>query len=149
MIGIVGGEQHGQALRRQALDLAEHNHLIAEVEAGGGLVHDDGRRVLGQGAGDEGELALAAADARVLVLRQRGDAERGQRLERLAPILARRRGEQPKVRRAAHHHHVEHAKRELRRVRLRHVGDATGDLQPAQLGHRPAVEQHIPGLRRQ
>ena len=52
--------------------MRQHQHLVAEVEAGRGFVHDNGGRLLRQGARNERELALPAADPRVLGLGQLG-----------------------------------------------------------------------------
>ena len=40
LVGIVRGEQHADARSREVLDMLEHAHLVAEVEVGGRLVHD-------------------------------------------------------------------------------------------------------------
>jgi len=69
VIGIVRGEQYGKATRRKALHLRQDDRLIAEVEIGGGLVHDDRRRILDKRAGNQGKLPLPTADARVFLVR--------------------------------------------------------------------------------
>jgi hypothetical protein len=107
---------------------------------------DNGGRILRERAGDKRELPLAAADARVLDLGQPGDAERGQRFERLGTILLGRRRKQGQMRSAPHHHHVDDPEGKVGGVRLRHIGDASRDLASRQLVHRPAVEQHFAGL---
>src|SRR5262249_26381810 len=80
VIRIVGGEHHRDAVPGELLDLGEHAYLVAEVEAGRGLVHDENGRLLSEGAGDEGELALTPADLRVGPLGQMLDAEASERL---------------------------------------------------------------------
>jgi hypothetical protein len=60
VVRLVGGQEDGEAGRRQRLDAAQHQHLVAEVQAGGGLVHEQHAWLLGQGSGEEHELALAA-----------------------------------------------------------------------------------------
>ncbi len=95
---------------RRGAHLGEHEHLVAEVEARGRLVHDDG------GASWASARAISASWRWPPLMRvyscvgEVRDAElRRGASSALAPVLARRRGEQRQVRRAAHHHHVEHA----------------------------------------
>ena len=136
-----------RAARR--LHLGQDHHLVAEIEARRRLVHDDGGGVLGQRAGHQHELALAAADAGVFRLGERADAEGVEGGLRLGVVLAARRRERPHVRRAAHHHHVGDAEREVRGLRLRHIGDAARDLGARQRSDRAAAEADLAALRRQ
>ena len=62
--------------RGEARDLAEHAHLVAEIEVGGGLVHHQDARLLRERAGDQGELPLAAAECGVGPVGEVADAER-------------------------------------------------------------------------
>lgn len=59
----MGGEDHAEALSGEAAHFAQDAALVAEVEAGGGFVEEDQGGFLGEGAGDQGELAFAAGDA--------------------------------------------------------------------------------------
>ena len=59
----------------QCLDLRQHAHLVAEVEAGGGLVHHQHLRLLRQRAGDQRKLALPAAHVRVRAVGKVVDVE--------------------------------------------------------------------------
>jgi hypothetical protein len=61
--------------RGEPLHLGEDHHLIAKVEAGRGLVHDQKARLLSKRARDQHELALAAADPRVVGRGQRFDMQ--------------------------------------------------------------------------
>ena len=65
LVGVVGRERTpGRELAaRRARRSRQDAGLVAEVEAGGRLVHDDERRALRERPGDQGELALAAGDA--------------------------------------------------------------------------------------
>ncbi len=49
---------------------------------------------------------------------------------------------------AAHDDHLQHGVGELSGLSLRHVGDRTGDLGPAQAGEAAAVQPDLAGLRR-
>ena len=62
LVRVVGGEQHGHAGGGQPPQLAQHAALVAEVQAGGGFVEHDDACVLGQRAGDQRQLALAAGN---------------------------------------------------------------------------------------
>ena len=61
----------------EGLDLRQYAHLVAEVEAGGGLIHHQHLWFLRQRAGDQRKLALAALtsvygrSARLSMLRSR------------------------------------------------------------------------------
>ena len=78
VIRIVGREHDAVVLAREIADAAEHHRLIAEIEARGRLVHHQDRRFLRERARNQGELALAAGDAGVVVVLQLADAERGE-----------------------------------------------------------------------
>lgn len=62
VLGIVGGEQDGVAPLRQETHLLQHTELVAVIQRGGGLVHDEELRLLAQGAGNEHQLLLAAGE---------------------------------------------------------------------------------------
>ena len=72
-------EHHAIALRTEHAHALQHQQAIAEIETGRRLVHHQQRRILGEGAGDQAELALPARDAVSLGRSQVGDAEIGQR----------------------------------------------------------------------
>ena len=67
---IMGGEQHPYALLGKAHNAFEHVHLIAEVQAGRRLVHNQIAWLLSQGASDECHLQLPARYFRTGFLRQ-------------------------------------------------------------------------------
>ena len=73
-------------LAREVADASQHQRLVAEIEARGRLVEHQDRRLLGERAGDQGELALAAGNAGVVVRRKVGDAEPGELLARDALV---------------------------------------------------------------
>ena len=148
MVGIVGGQHDAEIVAREIADAREHQRLVAEVEARGRLVEHQDRRLLGERAGDQGKLALAAGNAGVVVRRELGDAEPGELFARDALVGRARAGERLDPRGAAHQHHVEHRERELGHVRLRHIGETPRDLGGPQLGERHAVDQHGAAERR-
>ena len=86
MLGLVGGQQHGHAACTQRGNLVQHADLVAEVQAGRGLVHDQQRGLLGQGACDQHQLALAAAQLGVGTQRQMGDAQLLQAAQRQGTV---------------------------------------------------------------
>ena len=65
LVGVVGRQDHAASgpFGRNAFDLCQHLRLVAEIEAGGGFVHDDQRGLLRQGAGDQDQL-LCPPDSR-------------------------------------------------------------------------------------
>ncbi len=78
LIGVVGREHHADAARGEPVHLAQHADLIAEVQARGGLIHDEHAGLLREGARDERELALAPADLAVRTVGEMADAEQVQ-----------------------------------------------------------------------
>lgn len=93
----------------------------SEVEVRGRLVHHQDARLLGKRAGDQGELPLAAGNARVDLLGQRGDAHGRDRLARDGAVARRGGGEQPDMRGASHQHHVGDEEGKVAGMGLRHV----------------------------
>ena len=136
-------------MRRQPFHLGQHSHLITEIETSGWLIHNNGGSILCQRSSDERKLALATADARVFGVRKLADTKRRQGAKSATPIFVRWSGEQTEVRRSTHHHHVNHAKWKMCRVRLGNVSDPTRDLRARELGHGHAIDQDLAPLRRQ
>ncbi len=58
MVGVVGGQHDAEAGLGELSHLLQNPHLVAEIKACGGFVHDDDRGILGERAGNQGELAL-------------------------------------------------------------------------------------------
>ena len=75
VIGMVGRHQNPDALPAECRDRVEQPDLIAEVEAGGRFVHHEDPRLLGEGAGDQHELPLAARQFGEHARGEPGDAE--------------------------------------------------------------------------
>ena len=147
LVRIMGREHDGVALGAQRPHPLEHQQAIAEIEAGGRLVHHQQGRILGERAGDQAELALAAGDAVGLGRGKLGDAEIGQR--RLRPLMVARsgRGERPEMRRASHQHQVEDGIGELHDLRLRDVGHRLRQLAARERVDGPAVDRDLAGER--
>jgi hypothetical protein len=96
-VGRVRRHHHGQpALPRQVRHHLQHPELVARVEVGVGLVHQQDVAALRQPAGDQHQLALAAAELGVAPVAEVGQADQRQRVERdrlvLGPGPRRRRG---------------------------------------------------------
>ena len=63
VVGLVGAEQHRQALAvHEPAEPPQHPDLVAGVEGGGGLVQYKQPPALAEGAGDQHQLPLAAAE---------------------------------------------------------------------------------------
>ena len=80
VLGLVGRQQHGHALLAQLGNGFQHADLVAKVEAGGRLVHDQQHRLLRQRASNQHQLALAAADG--------GQRRRATKQQRARPARA-------------------------------------------------------------
>ena len=74
MLRIVRGEQDGVAARGQRPDLRQHALLIAKVQIGRRLVHDENFRILHECTGNERQLPLTAGNGADAPLRKRLDA---------------------------------------------------------------------------
>ena len=97
VVRIVGRQHDPVAFGRERAHLAQHQRLVAEIEARGRLVHDDQGRCLGERAGDQPELTLAAADPGVVGPGEIRDAERRERGHGGGVIAWTRAGERPEV----------------------------------------------------
>ena len=106
VIRIVGREDDGQPARGQRADGGEHPDLVAEVEIGGGLVEHEDAGLLGDGARDERELALAATQLSVEPGGESADAQGGERGLRDLVVAGPGGGEEVEVSGAPHEHEV-------------------------------------------
>ena len=80
LIRLVRREQDRHAACAQPIELAQHAHPVAEVQARRRLVEDQQRRLLRERAGDHHELPLAARDLGDGPRGERADAERCERV---------------------------------------------------------------------
>ena len=147
MLRIVRGEQDGVAARSQRPDLRQHALLIAKVQIGRRLVHDENFRILYKCTGNERQLPLAAGNGADAPLRKRLDAKPLQGLH--GCLLLPPAGALQDIHRAgrAHEHSVEHGIVEDRLRRLRDIGDLLRGLPPGIGGKRSAGESDLPRLR--
>ncbi len=134
---------------RQPFHLGQHSHLVTKIETSGRLIHNNGGSILCQRSSDERKLALATADARVFGVCKLADTKPRQGAKSATPILVRWSGKQTKVRRSTHHHHVNHTKWKMRRVRLWNVSDPASNLRARELAHCHAIDEDLARLRRQ
>ena len=148
VVGIVGREDHREPVGGEPGDLPQHQRLVAEIEAGGGLVHDQDGGLLRQRAGDQHELALAARQPGVVGPGEIPDAEAGERALRRFAVDFAGLGEQAEPRGAAHQHHLQRGVGEGRRMGLRDIGRMGRDLAPGEPVERRAGKQHRPAARR-
>ena len=128
MVGIVGGEHHGQARSGQPLNLAQHTPLVAEVEAGGRFVQDHSARLLRQRTGHQHQLTLAARELGHRPFRELPDAQPAHGLHHRRPVAGRGRREHAAVRGATHEHDFARKKAESGAGDLRHVRHAQSAL---------------------
>ena len=149
VVGVVGGEDYREPVRRQSRDLAQHQGLVAEVEARGRLVHDQDRRLLRQRPGDQHELALAAGEPGVVGVGQILDVQSGQRGAGGREVGLARLCEEPEPRRTTHQDDLQGGVGEGRRVGLGHIGDTAGNFGPGEAGDRLPGQEHPSALRRQ
>jgi hypothetical protein len=105
----------------------EHDCLVAEVEAGHRFIHDQDRRALREGAGDQDQLLLAATQLRKQAIRHVPDAEPIQSLLRRFLIGSGWTGEGAEMDGAAHQNQLAHGIREPDALRLRHIGHCAGN----------------------
>src|SRR5579883_1841162 len=142
VVGVVRREHDGDAGAGEGRDLAQDTHLIAEIERRGGLVHDQDARLLRQRAGDQHELALAAADLGIDALLEMLDAEHAKRALRHGAVMARGRGEEADMRAPPHQNDVDDVEGEEGGMRLRHVADDARDALPRPGRDVLAIEPH-------
>mgnify|MGYP000396842001 CR=1 FL=1 len=89
--GTADGHHHGQPpLFGHRRHQGHHLQLVLEVQVAGGLVHEQYRRLLGQGAGDDDLLKLAAAQLTHRPHGQGGQAQFGeQRFDLVVIVISR------------------------------------------------------------
>jgi len=97
----------------------------ADIEGGGRFVEHEQFRFEGEGARDEGALALAAAESADLAFRQIRHLHFGESLIHSAPVIAPGPSANAHLAAATEHHHVPHleGKVEIDLGILRHVAD--------------------------
>ena len=124
----MGGHQHGVALLRQPPHRLQHPVLVAVIQIGGGLVHDEDLRLLGHGPGDQRHLTLTAGDLVDAAARQIAHAQPLQHLH--GPLPLRLTGPLQRRNAAAgpHQHRFQHGVVEHRRADLGDVGRQSGLL---------------------
>ena len=133
---------------RATRDMLEHQRLIAEIEAGRGLVHDQQRRGLRQRAGNQRQLTLAATDPGVVGISKLRMPSMSQGISGSGQVARARPGERAEMRRPAHQHDVLHGVGKSHGLCLGDVGDAAGNGWPRPGGQRLAIQQHEPALGR-
>ena len=144
VLRIMGGEQHRVALLRQAAHLLQEPKLVAVIQIGGRLVHQQDPRLLGQGPCNEGQLPLAAGDAADAPVCQRGDAHQLHHALRRLQLLPSRlpQGLQPTG--STHKHRVPDGVVEHRLAGLGDIRRQMGQLPPGQMPHVPPAQGDAP-----
>ncbi|MNI50300.1 hypothetical protein D3C73_1049540 [compost metagenome] len=115
--------------------------MIAKIQIGGGLVHNEQLGLLGEGSCDQNKLPFSPADLRIVFARQMRNAKiiqhpRGQFL-----IFARRRGQHSNVGGSAHQDDIQHFIGKRRCMGLRHIADTFGENTGRQGSHVLPVQQ--------
>jgi len=112
------------------------------IELARRLVEQQHDRLLGEAAGDQHQLILAAAQGRDGPLGEPRDARGAQRVARDGEIRGLGDAERRQVRRAPEQDVVGHAEREAHVLTLRHEAHRPGLFPPAPRRQGPAAEHH-------
>ena len=125
-VQVVGRQEDGDAVTAQVVEDGQDGFLGGHVQAVERLVEQQQLRFLGQSAGQEDALLLAAGKLADLLAGKACCADTGQRGPRQGPIVAARPPQQANCADAAHHDHVLDCHREapVDLGALRDVGDA-------------------------
>ena len=156
-VGVLRGERQivHRGHERQSLSLAqpveklERLLLVPDVERGRRLVEQDDRRLLGEGARDDGALALAAGERPE---RRSASSVELETLERVPGGVAIRGTlacERPEVRRPSHQHVLGDGEPRRRLGRLRDDREEPRALAPIERRGVPAEKRHAPVVRQQ
>src|SRR6056297_3550340 len=86
MVGVVGAGKNCFPLTADPLDKAPDTDLIAEIKAGGGLIQKQQPGFLGQGPGNQNELALSAGQLSIWAIGHLRDSRETKRIPGLLPI---------------------------------------------------------------
>ena len=124
-------------------------HLVGEVEEGGRLVEQEHPRLLGQRAGEEDPPPLAAGEGVDPPVGEVGEVAGGQRPLHRAQVVAAGDGQQPLVRRPAHHDRLAHREGPVEPRLLGDEGADPGHLAARRGGRVEAAQPDRAGLRRE
>ena len=141
---VVHGAHHGQTpLPAQLVDDLEGLHPVRQVECARRLVHQEDRRLLGQGPRQDHPLALTSREGRQVPRRQLGQLEALEQAGAVREVGVGLDGEVADVRCPPEQAVVEHrhVRRQLRG--LRHVGDGAGTLAPTHGRGRLPPDAHL------
>lgn len=122
-IQVVQGGEHGQAA---VADQGEDFQLVGDVEVVGGLVEHEDPGLLGEGAGDQDALPLAAGEAEEAAFGQVSRADPRQRLVAEAAVLVGCPGHRSLVRQTSHGHDLGDGEVEFGDRVLRKCGQSPG-----------------------
>jgi hypothetical protein len=150
LIDVVGGDQDGAPLGREAVDQLHQAFDVSLVHTGEGLVEQQHLRVLNESARDEDTLPLAAREQSELGPRHPFQPDLRERLERLRPFAASEPAPPGHPRERSHQCHVEGADRivEPRALGLWDIAAwrrrVEGPAQRPQLAEQQAEERRLP-----
>ena len=126
MLWVVTGEQDGVPPQGQGGYPLQHPHLVAEVQGGGGLVHQQQPGLLSQGPGRQYKLLLSTGQLREAPVGVIRDPQLLQGLHGDGPLPAARRGEEAQPVVGAHEHQLQRRVGKDHMAGLGNVGDFFG-----------------------
>ena len=110
---VVGRDHQGPPLAAELLEQFDHQLLGADVHAIEGLIQQHHRSALGEGAGQEGPLALTAGEGADLAMAQRPEIDPLKGLPHGLLVGRARDPQQIHGAIAPHHHHLVDVDREV------------------------------------
>ncbi len=143
----MGGEQSGDPLTRQVAQQGQDAPLVAQVQVGRRLVQQQDRRFLGDGASDENQLVLSAAQVCHIPVGQRRDPQTLQRSPGGANVVRARHLQKPQVRCPPQQDVVQNGVVERDVLPLRDQADQTAEALAGVVPQRPARQTDFPPLR--
>ena len=146
VVGEVGGQEDSVAFGGEGTQDGDDAHLVGDVEAGTGFVEDQHRGGLGQGTGDQNELAFAAREFVEGAFGEMGDGQADHGGFGGGAVVAGGGSHEAEMGGSAHQHDVDGAEGEGGRGRLGDVGDVTGGLGGGEGGEVMAVHQDAAGV---
>ena len=126
MLWVVTGEQDGVPPQGQGGHPLQHPHLVAEVQGGGGLIHQQQPGLLGQSPGRQYKLLLSTGQLREAPVGVVCDPQLLQGLHGDGPLPAARRGEKAQPAVGAHEHQLQRRVGKDHMAGLGNIGDFFG-----------------------
>ena len=142
IVGIMRGHHHTQPLPGQSADIIRNRDLIAVIQIGCGLIHEEEGRSLRQRPSDQRQLPLTTADLRIGGITQMRQTHSRQAVLGDCKVGAGRRGEGAEMRRTSHGDDIQHLEWKWRHMALRHIADCQRETTPAPVPHILPIEKN-------